>query len=140
MPMLSQKNIRIINHLDASIPVLGDEHLLTQVFRNLLDNAIRYSPNGSGITVSSKDASDIVVFAVEDEGTGIPRQHLKRIFERFYRVDKERSRASGGTGLGLAICRNAIREMGGDIRAESPPENRAKGSVFYFSLKKYKDV
>ncbi|MFZ2632513.1 MAG: ATP-binding protein [Desulfosalsimonadaceae bacterium] len=136
MPMLGEKHIRIMNLLATSITVQGDEHSLVQVFRNLLDNAIRHSPDGSCITVSSKDTNDMVVFAVEDEGTGIPRQHLKRIFERFYRVDKERSRASGGTGLGLAICRNAVQKMGGDIWAQSPPENRAKGSVFYFSLKK----
>ena len=140
MPMLEEKHIRIHNHLDASILVQGDEYALAQVFRNLLDNAIRHSPAGSGITVSSREESGMVVFAVEDEGTGIPRQHLKRIFERFYRVDKERSRASGGTGLGLAICRNAVRKMGGDIWAESPPQNRAKGSVFYFSLQKNKDL
>jgi len=140
MPISEEKNIHIHNFLDASVLVQGDEFALTQVFRNLLDNAIRHSPPGSSITVSSKEESDMVVFAVEDEGTGIPRQHLQRIFERFYRVDKERSRASGGTGLGLAICRNAVRKMGGDIWAESPPENRTKGSVFYFSLKKNKDL
>ncbi len=139
MPMLNEKNIRIRNLLAESIPVTGDEHALEQVFRNLLDNAIRYSPDGSIVTVSSRDADGMVVFSVLDEGAGIPRQHLKRIFERFYRVDKERSRASGGTGLGLAICRNAVQKMGGDIWAESPPENHAKGSGFYFSLKKALD-
>ena len=136
MPMMREKHIRVMNLLATAIPVQGDEHSLVQVFRNLLDNAIRHSPEGSCITVSSKETNDMVVFAFEDEGTGIPRQHLKRIFERFYRVDKERSRASGGTGLGLSICRNAVQKMGGDIWAQSPPENHAKGSVFYFSLKK----
>jgi len=139
MPMLNEKNILLHNLLVGPIPVQGDEHSIVQVFRNLLDNAIRHSPDGSRITVFSKDTNDTVVFGVEDEGSGIPKQHLKRIFERFYRVDKERSRASGGTGLGLAICRNAIQKMGGAIWAESPPGNRTKGSGFYFSLKKFKD-
>lgn len=140
-PMLEAKQIRINNQLPDVVTVQGDEYSIIQVFRNLLDNAVRHSPEGSSLTVSAKEAGDKMVFSVLDEGSGIPGQHLKRIFERFYRVDKERSRASGGTGLGLAICRNAVRKMGGDIWAESPPENRAKGSVFYFSLKKaYKDL
>jgi len=135
-PMLDAKQIRIDNQLPGVVRVQGDEHSLVQVFRNLLDNAVRHSPEESRITVSAKEAGDKVVFAVEDEGTGIPGQHLKRIFERFYRINKERSRASGGTGLGLSICRNAVRKMGGEIWAESPPENGTRGSVFYFSLRK----
>ncbi|HMA67432.1 MAG TPA: sensor histidine kinase, partial [Desulfosalsimonadaceae bacterium] len=102
----------------------------------LLDNAIRHSPEGTAVTVSACDQKDHLLFAVRDEGPGISPRHQKRIFERFYRVDKERSRASGGTGLGLAICRHAVQSLGGRIWVESPPEGHSRGSVFCFTLQK----
>ncbi len=139
MPMLKEKNIRIVNQLNDSIIVNAEENSLIQVFRNLLDNAIQHSLPETKITVFAQTKKDDVVFGLQDEGTGIPLHHQKRIFERFYRVDKERSRASGGTGLGLAICRNAARKMGGKIWVKSPPDNQSKGSVFYFSLNKPTD-
>jgi two-component system, OmpR family, phosphate regulon sensor histidine kinase PhoR len=79
-----------------------------------------------------------IIFAIEDEGPGIARQHQSRIFERFYRVEKERNRFTGGTGLGLAICKNAVAGMGGEIWAQSPPEGKTNGSLFFFSLLKAK--
>lgn len=131
-----EKNIQLINQMTETIPVIAEENALVLIFRNLLDNAIRHSEAGTTITAGVSDIDGMVTFAVEDEGPGIPLRHQKRIFERFYRIDKERSRASGGTGLGLAICRHAVNAMGGDIRVESPPPGKTKGSVFYVTLKK----
>jgi len=136
LPMAEEKNIHVDNQLAFPLVVSAEADALTQVFRNLLDNAIRHSPDHTQVTVSGLDNSDHFLFALRDEGPGIAQRHQKRVFERFYRVDKERSRASGGTGLGLAICRHAVRSMGGEIWVQSPPDGRTKGSVFYFTLNK----
>ncbi len=134
--MSEEKNIRLINRLPETIMVIAEENALALVFRNLLDNAIRYSDAGTTITAGLSDADGTATFSVEDEGSGIPHRHQKRIFERFYRIDKERSRVSGGTGLGLAICRHAVNAMGGAIWVESPPPGKTMGSVFFVTLKK----
>ena len=139
MPMSNEKNISIDNRLPEAVPVVGDTNFLIQVFCNLLDNAIRHSPPETTITVSAETGLETVTFSVADEGSGIPQQHQGRIFERFYRVDKERSRASGGTGLGLSICKNAVIGMGGQMWVKSPPDGQSKGSAFYFSLNKAVD-
>ncbi len=131
-----EKNIRLVNRMPETISVTAEENALVLVFRNLLDNAIRHSDAGTTVTAGLADKNGMATFAVEDEGPGIPLRHQKRIFERFYRIDKERSRASGGTGLGLAICRHAVNAMGGDIWVESPPPGKTKGSVFFVALKK----
>lgn len=136
MPMAQGKNITIENHLEAPLWVKADEAALIRVFGNLVDNAIRYSTDGKRLRISSMTAEDKIIFAVEDEGPGIDRHHQHRIFERFYRVEKERSRFTGGTGLGLAICKNAVTGMGGEIWVQSPPEGKSSGSVFFFSLSK----
>jgi len=101
--------------------VLADTDRLSQVIDNLLDNAIRHSPENSTITVSIKQAKDGVECSVSDQGSGIPSQHLPFIFERFYRVDaaRSRNRKDGGTGLGLAIARALINAHGGRISAQS---------------------
>jgi two-component system phosphate regulon sensor histidine kinase PhoR len=138
MPMANEKKIQVVNELPAPLTVYAEPNSLTQVFRNLLDNAIRHSRENTTVTVFTIDKSDHFLFGIQDEGPGIAQRHQKRVFERFYRVDKERSRASGGTGLGLAICRHAVRSMGGDIWVKSPPDGRSKGSVFYFTLNKDK--
>ena len=101
-----------------------------QILTNLLDNAIKYTPDGGRVTVgraapSSGTWSEIFI---RDTGLGIPPQELPRLFERFYRVDKARSRALGGTGLGLAIVKHLTRAQGGDVRVESQP---GRGSTFY---------
>jgi two-component system phosphate regulon sensor histidine kinase PhoR len=114
--------------------VIGEENALIQVFRNLLDNAIRHSEPNTTITVFLGSKNGKILFGIQDEGPGIPKRHQKRIFERFYRVDKERSKASGGTGLGLAICRHAVLAMNGEIWVESPPDQKETGSVFFFTL------
>jgi signal transduction histidine kinase len=131
-----EKNIRLVNQMPEIIPVIAEENALVMIFRNLLDNAIRHSDAGTVITAGVSDVDGMATFAVEDEGPGIPLRHQKRIFERFYRIDRERSRALGGTGLGLAICRHATKAMGGDIWVESPPPGKTKGSVFFVALKK----
>lgn len=135
-PMAQTKDLKLDNQLAGHLEVMADESALRQVFGNLLDNAIRYSPPNKTITVlaTAKDAT--VIFCIQDEGPGIAPSHQARIFERFYRVEKERSRISGGTGLGLAICKNAVTGMGGDIWLQSPPDGQQTGSVFFFSLVK----
>lgn len=120
--------------------VMADPDSIVQVLSNLIENAIKYGqPRGgkhSHIVLSAHEISDpleAVEFRVRDFGQGIPSEHLERIFERFYRVDKARSRESGGTGLGLAIARHVVQSQGGTIRAES--ELNA-GSTFIFTLPK----
>lgn len=102
----------------ASALVLADPVGLRQIFSNLIDNAIRYTPPDGRIVVRVSEAGGVVV-EVKDNGSGIPRDALPRLFERFYRVDPARSRAEGGTGLGLAIVKHLVESMGGDVVAES---------------------
>jgi len=93
--------------------------LLESVFSNLIDNAVAYS-GGSSLTIKADSvAANKIAVTVSDNGTGVSDEHLPRLFERFYRVDKWRSRAAGGTGLGLAIVKNAVMAHGGDIRVEN---------------------
>jgi two-component system, OmpR family, phosphate regulon sensor histidine kinase PhoR len=114
-----------------------DSEAVHQIMSNLLDNAIKYSPEGGRITVSSTiirpdpDRPEVVEVGVADCGIGIPADELPRLFERFYRVDKARSRELGGTGLGLAIVKHLTRAQGGDVRVTSLP---GKGSTFSFTL------
>ena len=110
---------------------LVDKLLIEQVFVNLIDNAIKYTPSGGIITVSSKTNESEVIVYVSDTGIGITSDALPRIFERFYRVDKGRSREMGGTGLGLSITKHILLQHGGRIWAESV---FGKGSVFKFAL------
>jgi two-component system phosphate regulon sensor histidine kinase PhoR len=134
-PQASAKDVRLENLLpEARIRVNANFDELVQVFRNILENAVRYSPAGSSITVSSKRNEHTVTFVVTDDGPGIPLYAQERIFERFYRVEKDRSDASGSTGLGLAICRHIILNHGGAIWVESPPAGKSKGSAFKFTL------
>lgn len=111
--------------------ILGDASLLREVMRNLLDNAIQYTPAGGGINVSAARIEGFVVITVADTGIGIPQSDQVRIFERFYRVDAARSREVGGTGLGLAIAKHIVEAHGGQIWVES---TIAEGSQFHFSL------
>ncbi|MCF8028701.1 MAG: cell wall metabolism sensor histidine kinase WalK [Desulfobacteraceae bacterium] len=129
-----QKQIRIDNRLPTNLVANADPAALTRVFGNLADNAIRYSPQGGIITVSAQTTDTEAVFSIRDQGPGIAPKHRERIFERFYRVDKERSRALGGTGLGLSICKHAVSAMNGRIWVQSPPEREQTGSVFFFTL------
>jgi two-component system, OmpR family, phosphate regulon sensor histidine kinase PhoR len=114
--------------------VYADRERLKQVMINLLDNAIKYTEPGGSITVRTRrEGREGDCVEVEDTGSGIPEQHLGRIFERFYRVDKDRSRDVGGTGLGLAIVKHIVEAHGGIIRVESVV---GKGSKFMFTLKR----
>jgi two-component system phosphate regulon sensor histidine kinase PhoR len=139
LPMSKEKKVILDNRLPESVPIMGDSNSLIQVFCNLLDNAIAHSPHDTTISVSAETGIEKITFRIADEGSGIPQQHQGRIFERFYRVDKERSRASGGTGLGLSICKNAVTGMGGKIWVKSPPDGQSKGSAFYFTLNRVVD-
>jgi two-component system, OmpR family, phosphate regulon sensor histidine kinase PhoR len=112
-------------------PVLADEDALTQVFGNLIENAVKYGKGGERVLVGARDRDDGVEFFVRDFGPGIASEHLPRIFERFYRVDKARSRDSGGTGLGLAIAKHIVLAHGGSIRVES---ELGSGATFLFTL------
>src|SRR3981081_3564720 len=111
--------------------VLADREAIHQVFSNLIDNAMKYGRSGSRIVLGARPNQRGVEFYVQDFGAGIPSEHLPRLFERFYRVDKARSRESGGTGLGLAIAKHIVLAHGGAIRAES---ELAHGSTFLFTL------
>jgi two-component system phosphate regulon sensor histidine kinase PhoR len=111
--------------------VLADREAIHQVFSNLIDNAMKYGAAGGRIVLGARSVSHAVEFAVQDFGAGIASEHLPRLFERFYRVDKARSRESGGTGLGLAIAKHIMLAHGGSIRAES---ELAHGSTFLFTL------
>jgi two-component system phosphate regulon sensor histidine kinase PhoR len=111
--------------------VLVDRDAIHQVFGNLIDNAMKYGEDGRKILIGACETEDGVQFYVRDFGAGIPSEHLPRLFERFYRVDKARSRESGGTGLGLAIAKHVVRAHGGTIKAESELNH---GSTFYFTL------
>lgn len=108
-----------------------DTDKMTQVIDNILNNAIKYSPDGGNITVSMKTTEDQMILSISDQGLGIPKQDLPRIFDRFYRVDKARSRAQGGTGLGLAIAKEIIKQHNGFIWAKS---EYGKGSTFTIVL------
>jgi heavy metal sensor kinase len=119
--------------VEASAPVLvdGDRIILRQAIINLLDNAIKYSPAGGGIRLVAISRSGEAILEVRDSGPGIAPEHIARIFERFYRVDKGRSRDAGGVGLGLSIAQWAVDVHGGHIQVESP---KTGGSVFRIVL------
>lgn len=114
-------------------PVLGDKNRLVQVFDNLINNAIKFSPSGGTITIRLKDVGDYIQAEVEDTGIGIPGDKLDKIFERFYQVDSSSRRRFGGMGLGLAIVKNIVEAHGGKVWAKS---QLGKGSTFYFVIPK----
>jgi two-component system phosphate regulon sensor histidine kinase PhoR len=111
--------------------VQADRDAIHQVFVNLVDNAIKYAPGGTEVQLGARMKDGTVEFFVRDFGVGIASEHLPRLFERFYRVDKARSRKSGGTGLGLAIVKHIVRKHGGTVSAKSEVN---RGSEFAFSL------
>jgi two-component system, OmpR family, phosphate regulon sensor histidine kinase PhoR len=118
---------------DATGEILAwaDPDALRQVMDNLVDNAIKYTPNGGRITVRWSGTPDGAIFEVEDTGVGIPQEDLPRVFERFYRVDKARSRSVGGTGLGLSIVKHLVQAMKGQVRVAS---TLGKGTIFRVTL------
>ena len=121
----------------TSVWIEIDTDKMTQVIDNILNNAIKYSPDGGRITVTMKTTDDQMILSISDQGLGIPKQDLPRIFDRFYRVDRARSRAQGGTGLGLAIAKEIIKQHKGFIWAKS---EYGKGSTFTIVLPYDKDA
>ena len=128
-----ERKMAFDNQLPERIVVKGNRSLLYSVFRNLTDNAIAYAGEGRTITLEAKEQGNKWHFIFRDNGQGVPPEHLARLCERFYRVDKGRSRKMGGTGLGLAIVKNAVLLHGGTIRVRNLPEG---GLKFEFTIKK----
>ncbi|GAB4134233.1 MAG: hypothetical protein Fur0015_07360 [Ignavibacteriales bacterium] len=129
----TNKNLTLILECkNSGLMVYGDLNRLKQVMNNLIQNAIKYTDEGE-IKISASDFGNKVEISVKDTGTGIPKEDLTRIFERFYRVDKDRSRLAGGTGLGLAIVKHIIEAHNEKIQVES---NLGEGTKFSFFLRK----
>ncbi len=118
---LEAKHMAFVNQLPEHLVVKGNQSLLYSVFRNLTDNAIAYAGDGTTINLTAEEVGYEWHFSFSDNGVGVPAEHLPRIFERFYRVDKGRSRKMGGTGLGLAIVKNAVLLHGGKISVHNRP-------------------
>ena len=127
----SERRMTFVQRLPASIMLRGNATLLYGIFRNLTDNALAYAGEGTTVTLSASESIHFWHFTFSDNGPGVPPQHLGHLFERFYRVDKGRSRKLGGTGLGLAIVKNAVMLHGGHITASND-----RGMRFDFSLQK----
>ena len=125
------KDIEITLNLEKHITLYGSEDRFKQMMINLIDNSIKYSDKGSKILVSLKKENKNCVIKVRDTGMGIPKEHIPRLFERFYRVDKARSRANGGTGLGLAIVKHIVLGFEGNIDVQSQV---SRGSEFIITL------
>jgi two-component system phosphate regulon sensor histidine kinase PhoR len=123
-------------HADFAVRVLGDPEALRRLVDNLVVNAVTYTPSGGWVKVSLAAEGGRAVLTVADSGIGIPPEHIERIFERFFRVDKARSRAKGGTGLGLAIVKHAVNLHGGQVAVDSRP---GAGSTFTVSIPVSKD-
>jgi two-component system phosphate regulon sensor histidine kinase PhoR len=131
---LREKDLTYYEKFQENLPkVKADPDWLRQIFVNLMDNAVKYTPSGGKVWIEAESKGDVVEFRVCDTGAGIPEEDLPRIFERFYRVDKTRSAGSGGSGLGLAIVKHLVKAFGGDIWVESKVN---QGSKFIFTLKK----
>ncbi len=133
-PAARRKNISLSWKRSGSTglyTVNGNETQLTSMFSNLVENAVKYTPPGGRVEVAAKTNGNEVVVRVSDTGIGIPEKYLARIFERFYRVDKARSKETGGTGLGLSIVRHIAENHGGRVSVESTP---GEGSTFTVRL------
>ena len=131
-PIAEKSEIRLVEEpAPADSMVFCDSEAVSQILSNLLDNAIKYTPAGGQITVGATPSADAVEFFVRDTGFGIPEEDLPRLFERFYRVDKARSRELGGTGLGLSIVKHLVAAHNGATRVESRVH---EGSTFFFTL------
>ena len=130
---IEKRHMRLNNCLPQHVVIRGNPSLIYSIFRNLVDNAINYAGEGTTIDISAEQTDNDWTFRFSDNGVGIAPEHLPRIFERFYRIDKSRSRSIGGTGLGLAIVKNAVLLHGGSITVQ-PAEGG--GLEFDFTLKK----
>ena len=130
------KHIRLVHNIATTVHVRADQGSLDQILVNLMDNAVKYSPADSSVTVTARADNGTVRVEVADEGPGIPEEHHERVFERFYRVDAGRSRDLGGTGLGLAIVKDLVEGMRGSVGLAA---NEPVGSVFWLQLPRSED-
>ena len=129
---ISEKDIEVVIREEDDLPeVRGDPEALQRMILNVLNNAVKYNSVGGRVTVELRRESSEIVLEVADSGLGIPPESLSRVFERFYRVDKARSRAEGGTGLGLAIVKHTAQIHGGQVDVES---RIGRGSTFRIHL------
>jgi two-component system phosphate regulon sensor histidine kinase PhoR len=131
-PKSKARNTELVLTVPPGLWVLGDQRAIEQVVLNLVDNAVKYTPANSHVTIGATRAGAEVVLTVRDDGPGIDARHLPRLFERFYRVDKGRSRDMGGTGLGLSIVKHLVNGMQGEVRVESTP---GQGSTFSVTMR-----
>lgn len=130
-PRANEKSIRIEKQCDPQLRIPISPHLLERAVINLLDNAVKYSPNSSDVWLTAQREDDEVCISVRDQGPGVSAEHVARLFERFYRTDKARSRELGGTGLGLAIVKHIAQAHGGRASVQSAP---GEGSTFRIHL------
>ena len=131
-PVLAPKSLQLtVDPIEADLKIRCDISAVQQILSNLLDNAAKYTPAGGSISLGVQSGQRSLNLYVRDTGIGIPKEHVPRLFERFYRVDKARSRELGGTGLGLAIVKHLVQAHGGSVWVESEP---GTGSTFWFSL------
>ena len=138
-PQAEAENILLADDLPAAMPSFNlDPDRISQALHNLLANALRYTPAGGNVTVGVRLEGNLARVDISDTGSGIAPDDLSHLFDRFYRADKSRSRASGGSGIGLTIVRQLVRAHGGDISVESPilkrPDGSGYGSRFTFTL------
>jgi two-component system phosphate regulon sensor histidine kinase PhoR len=129
--LAEQHGKQLIIESSSPLPVVADKEAIQQVFANLIENACKYAPAGTRIILGASEQAENVEFYVRDSGPGIAAEHHKRLFERFYRVDKDRSREAGGTGLGLAIVKHIVLNHGGSVRVES---ELGHGATFFVRL------
>jgi signal transduction histidine kinase len=130
-PLASERGVVLRSSVPGTLAVSADRERLGQILRNLLSNAVTHTPEGGEVTVTADASGDAVSVAVRDTGPGIAPAHLERVFDRFYRADPARARATGGSGLGLAIVKQLVEAHGGEVRAESEV---GRGAVFSFTL------
>jgi two-component system phosphate regulon sensor histidine kinase PhoR len=131
-PKATSKELTLTSELPDVISTVNiDSHRIKQVLYNLMENAIAHTPKGGKINVSAREQDNEVFVSIADTGEGIPPEDIKLIFERFYRVDKSRTRATGGSGLGLTIAKRLVEAHGGTITVQSTV---GQGSTFTFSL------
>jgi signal transduction histidine kinase len=133
----NEKGLQLLPDIPENLPPVNiDSHRIGQVLHNLIANAVTHTPQGGVVTVSARELGNYIEISVSDTGEGIPQEELPNIFERFYRVDKSRSRRTGGSGLGLTIAKRLVEAHGGTISVQSEP---GKGSHFAFTVPVYKD-
>lgn len=137
-PMTKDKDIKLVNQLDRCPSVVGDESAMKIIISNYINNAIKHSPKNSSVIIDcEKIDKDFCRIQVRDSGSGIAKKYRERVFERFFRVDKGRSKKIGGTGLGLSISKNLALMMGYSVGVES---NEPKGSIFYIDVKSHQEA